>query len=132
MSRHLVTLTSPATRATAQRYVKDAPTGTRVEFKAAKRSLPQNDKMWASLSDVSRQKEHCGRKYTPNIWKCIFMHALGRECEFVTSLDGHEPVPLGWHSSDLSKDEMSQLIEFIQAWGAQNGVKFSEPHEAAA
>ena len=126
MSRHLIALHSNAHRAMAARYVAKAPFGTRVEFKAAKRSLPQNDRLWAMLTDIARQKEHNGRKYTPDTWKILFMHALGREMQFIPSLDGTGFLPLGYRSSDLTKGEMSDLIEFMMAWGAENGVEFHD------
>jgi hypothetical protein len=132
MSRQLLTISSTATRARAMNYVTQAPFGTRVEFRAAKRTLPQNDKLWATLTDIAEQKQHCGRKYTPDTWKCIFMHALNKECQFVTSLDGHEPIPLGFRSSELSKEECSELIEFAIAWGTQNGVRFHDQEAADA
>lgn len=126
MSRHLLTIHSTADRARAARYVAQAPFGTRIEFKAAKRTLPQNDRMWAMLTDIARQKEHSGRKYTPDEWKVLFMHACGRETQFVPALNGTGFLPLGYRSSDLSKAEMSDLIEFMMAWGTENGVTFHD------
>ena len=125
MSRALLRIDGPVTRARAMRLMERVPEGTRVEFKGARRTLPQNDKMWAMLSEIARQKTHCGRRYTADNWKSIFMHAMGRETIFVPSLDGETFFPIGWRSSDLSKEEMSELIEFILAWGAQNGVTFA-------
>ena len=129
MSRHLITIYSDADRARADAYIRQAPVGTRVEFKAVKRSLPQNDLMWAKLTDIAAQKEHNGRKYTPDQWKTIFMDAIGREVQFIPSLDGKTFIPWGNRSSDLSREEMSNLLDFIDAWGAQNGVTFHGPHE---
>jgi hypothetical protein len=132
MSRHLLTLYGNVDRARAARYIAQAPAGTRVEFKAAKRTLPQNDRMWAMLTDIARQKDHCGRKYTPDEWKCLFMNACGRETQFVPTLDGSGFFPLGYRSSDLSKQEMSDLIEFMLSWGAENGVVFHDQQQEAA
>jgi len=131
MSRALVVLDSPVARQRAASWVMKAPHGTRCEFKASKRSLPQNDMMWSLLTEVSRQKEHAGRRYTPDQWKVLFMHACGREVQFVPSLDGSTFLPWGQSSSDLSKQEMTDLIEFILAWGAQNGVTFGDEARAA-
>lgn len=130
MSRHLLVLHSAADRARATRYLAQAPAGTRVEFKAAKRSLAQNDRLWAMLTDIAAQKEHGGRKYTPDQWKALFMHACGREMQFVPTLDGTSFMPLGYRSSELSKAEMSELIEFMAAWGAENGVTFHDQAQA--
>jgi hypothetical protein len=105
-------------------WIRKAPPGTRVEFKAPRRSLPQNDRMWAMLSDFAMQAEHGGRKYNPDQWKAIFLHALGQEIEFLPSLDGRTFVPVSNRSSDLSVAEMCQLQELIEAEGAQRGVRF--------
>lgn len=133
MSRHLLTIHSTPDRMRAANYVAKAPLGTRIEFKSAKRTLAQNDRMWAMLTDIAKQKEHCGRKYTPDKWKCLFMHACGQRNEFVPSLDNSTFIPLGHASSDLTKDEMSKMIDLMQSWGAENGVHFNvqagTPHE---
>jgi len=124
--RALLTLHRKADMDTAMRWIAQAPVGTRVEFKGPQRSIEQNDKMWAMLTDVSRQQVHNGRKYTPGQWKVIFLHAIGREVQFIPSLDGRGFIPWGQSSSDLSKGEMSQLIEFITAWGIENGIAFAD------
>jgi hypothetical protein len=124
MSRHLIVLWSATDRDLVRRYVAQAPNGTRVEFKAPKRTLPQNDLMWALLTDVANQAEHNGRKYTPDAWKVIFLHACGREVQFIPALDGKTFLPWGQASSELSVQEMGELIDYIQAWGAGNGVAF--------
>jgi len=131
MSRALLVLHDDSIRARAARWIASAPKDTRVEFKAPKRTTDQNARMWAMLTDISRQKEHCGRKYTPDQWKILVMHACGREVQFIPALDGKTFLPWGQSSSDLSKDEMSELIEFLFAWGAENGVVWSDPTQKA-
>lgn len=126
MGRALVVINSETDRLKATGYVQKAPWGTRVEFKRSKRSLDQNAKMWAMLTEVSEQATHAGRKYTTDQWKVLFLHACGREVQFLPALDGSTFLPWGQSSSDLSKDEMSELIEFIHSWGAENGVRFSD------
>lgn len=132
MSRALLILNTPEARRKAATWVAKAPDGTRVEFKGAKRSLPQNDRMWAMLTDIADQKEHHGRRYVPDQWKVLFMSACGREVQFIPSLDGKTFLPWGQSSSDLSKEEMTALIEFMFQWGADNGVVFHDQAEAAA
>lgn len=132
MSRALITLSNPLDRDRAVRWVKSAPIGTRVEFKAARRSIPQNDRMWAMLTDIASQKEHCGRRYTTDQWKVLFLHACGREVQFMPALDGSTFIPWGQSSSDLSKEEMTALIDFMHAWGVENNVVFHDPQECAA
>lgn len=126
MSRAVIAIVSNLDRERAAKWSKQAPTGTRIEFKQIKRSLPQNDRMWAMLTDVATQKTHASRKYTPDQWKVIFMHACGREVQFIPALDNSTFIPWGQSSSDLSRQEMTDLIEFIFAWGAEHGVVFHD------
>ena len=130
MGRALITLHNKADRERASKWIDKAPFGTRVEFKASKRSLPQNDRMWAMLTDVAMQLNWHGISLTPDDWKLVFLDALKREARFVPNIDGAGFVNLGRSSSDLSKEEMSELIELIFAFGAQHGVKFNEPENA--
>ena len=127
MSRALIVLNSRAERDRVAAWAAKAPTGTRVEFKAPKRTLAQNDRMWAMLTDIAAQKEHNGKRLTTEVWKVLFMHACGREVQFIPALDGATFIPWGRQSSDLSKGEMSELIDFMAAWGAENGVVFHDP-----
>jgi len=126
MSRVTLILNTPATRERAAKWCLHAPRGTRLELKEPKRSLPQNDRMWAMLTDVSRQVTHHGIRYSPDDWKLIFLDALGREVRMAPNLDGTGFVNLGRSSSDLSKAEMTDLIELIFAYGAKHGVEFHD------
>lgn len=136
MTRYLVTLLGPRSRSEAAALVAKAPVGTRVEFKASKRTMPQNDRMWAMLTDVSRQVPWHGVKLTPDSWKLLFLDALRREIggEFriVPNIDGDGFVNLGTSSSDLSKDEMTMLIELVFKFGAEHGVVFADDKAEAA
>ena len=76
MTQALITVRSSADRERAARLASQVPPGTRIAFKAAKRSLPQNDKLWAMLTDISRQVDWYGQKLTPDDWKIIFTASL--------------------------------------------------------
>ena len=82
--------------------------------------------MWAMLTDVSTQLEWDGERRTPNEWKILFLDLLKREVRAVRSLDGTGVVNLGRSSSKLSKEEMSDLMELMAAFGAQHDVKFQD------
>ena len=126
MSRALITLTDKAERSRAINWIEKAPTGTRITFQAAQRSVPQSDKMWAMLTEVAAQHQWHGVKLSPEDYKFIFLDALKRELRVVPNLDGNGFVNLGRSSSDLSKAEMSDLIELIHAFGAQHNIKFKD------
>lgn len=138
MARALVIVNGPADRRKAADWVMKSPAGTRIEFKASKRSLDQNSRMWAMLTDVATQQHYNGVKLVPDDWKLVFLDGLrraqGDELRLVPNLDNNGFVNLGRSSSDLSKDEMSDLIEIIAAWGSEHGVVFHDERatEAAA
>jgi hypothetical protein len=129
MGRALLVLETQADRQKAVTWIGKAPEGTRVEFKASKRSLPQNDLMWALLTEFSQKFQHGGKKYDPTEWKCIFLHAFGREISFLPSLDGKTFLPIEMSSSDLSKQEMTDFIEFILREAAERGVVLQMPKD---
>ena len=106
--------------------VAAAPIGSRVTLQGPRRTREQNAFMWVLLEAFADQIEHFGRKYDAETWKAVFMKALGKELEFVPSLDGEEIVALGYRSSELSKEEMSDMIELMFAEGAKRAVDFDE------
>jgi hypothetical protein len=126
MGRALLVLDGPDVKRKAVEWIGKAPIGTRVEFKASKRTLPQNDMLWALLTEISQQLDHGGTKYEPSQWKAIFLHAFGREVSFLPSLDRKTFLPLELSSSDLSKDEMTDFIEFIMKEASERGVVFRD------
>lgn len=126
MTRYVMTLRSNDDRRRACKYVNAAPYGARVEFKAAKRSLDQNAKFWALLTDIAEQVKWHGVRLRPDDFRLIFLDALKREMRVVPNLGGDGFVNLGRSSSDLTKEEMSDLITLIIAWGDEHGVRFSD------
>lgn len=131
MGRALIILYTDADRARASRLIAKAPPRTRVEFKASKRSIPQNDRMWAMLTDIAAQLPWHGQRLAPEDWKLVFLDALSCELRMVPNLEGTAFVNLGRSSSDLSKEEMTGLIELIFAFGAEHNVTFHDPVDAS-
>ena len=86
--------------------------------------------MWAMLTDVATQLRWHGQMLRTDDWKLVFLEALKRELRIVPNIDGTGFVNLGQSSSDLSKEEMSNLIELIFAFGANHGVIFNDPMES--
>jgi hypothetical protein len=129
MSRYFFTIRTAEDLDNALRAVRSAPNGSRVEIKAAKRSTDQNSRMWAMLTDVAMQLEWHGKRRRPNDWKLLFLDALKREVRAVPNLDGTGFVNLGQSSSDLSKEEMGDLMEFIAAFGTNHNVKFQDGND---
>lgn len=105
--------------------VSDAPDGFCVTVSEPTRNLDQNARLWASLSEISKQVEWYGKKLTPEDWKHIFTSSL-RKLEVVPNLDGSGFVALGLSTSKMSKRELSDLLELIYAFGSERNVIFKE------
>lgn len=125
MSGQTIILGGSHQRFMAKKLIDLAPTNAVVNVREPTRTVEQNDKMWAMISDISRAKPE-GRRHTPDDWKAIFMNACGWECQFLEGLDGR-PFPKGFRSSHLTKSQMATLITYIQEYGDRHGVDWSEP-----
>jgi hypothetical protein len=124
---HRIALTSAYQRERAKRLIDQAPQGFIAEVREPRRTQEQSEKMWAMLTDISHAKP-LDRRHTPDDWKAIAMNACGWECQFCEGLDGR-PFPQGFRSSQLTKAQMSTLIEWLQAFGDEHGVPWSEPEQ---
>ena len=96
-----------------------------LEVRPETRSLSQNARLWAILTDVSEQVEWYGRKLTPDDWKHVFTAALSKQ-DAVPGIEGGFVV-LGKATSKMTKSEMAELQTLIEAFGVQRGVKFTAP-----
>ncbi len=126
MSRAMIIIRGERDRQKAASWSMNAPYGTRIEFKESKRSIPQNSKLWAMLSDIAAQVTWHGIRLSPDDFKLLLMDALKREVRMVPNVDGNGMVNLGRSSSDLSKAEFADLLELVAMFGAKHGVKFSD------
>lgn len=131
MSRAVLIIANDDIRRKAIHWASNARPGSRIEFKGPKRTLPQNDRFWAMLTDVATQLKWHGVRLSPDDWKLMFLDALHREMRIVPNLDGTGFVNLNQSSSDLSVSEMTDCMELIAAFGAQHGVVFHEKESAA-
>jgi len=127
MGRALLVLWNDATRAKAIDWIRRAPAETRVTFQGPKRTLPQNDRMWACLTDLSQQLLWHGQRLSTEDWKQVMLASLRQELRIVPNVNGDGFVQLGRSSSDLSKEEMADLMTIMEAFAARYGVKFKEP-----
>lgn len=120
MGKAVVIIKDERDRIQAAHWASKAPENTRITFARSKRTLPQNDRMWAMLTEVSAQVEWYGEHLSPEDWKTVFTAALRKE-RVVPGINGGFVV-LGQRTSDMTKEELSDLMELISAFAAQRGV----------
>ena len=94
-----------------------------LEIRPEKRSDAQNRRLWAMLADISAQVDWYGQKLTSEEWKDVFSASLKRT-KVVPGLDGGFVV-CGQSTSKMTKAEMCELQELMEAFGAEKDVRFA-------
>lgn len=104
-----------------------------VEVRQETRSLAENAMLHALLGQISREVEWAGKKRDIETWKRLLVaawcRAKGEHIEMLPALDGHGVDIVFRRTSQLTRSECAELIEYVLAWAAMNGVKFKE-HQA--
>lgn len=121
-NRRVYVLSHDMARKNAAAFAYEAPEGWRVEFKPRTRSSDQNAMLHALFAQASKSCTWHGRKLTADQWKVLFIsgHAIatGRGADMVPGLEG-EFVNIRESSARMSVERMTSLIEYINAWMAQ-------------
>lgn len=89
------------------------------------RTLEQNARMWATLSDISKQVQWYGLMLKPEEWKHVFTATLKGQ-KSVPNLDGTGFIILGQSTKAMTKKELSELLELAYSFGIEHNVKFSD------
>lgn len=124
-TRAMVHIKSDAERSKIATWARNVPVGTTVEFRAPRRSSEQNALMWSLLSQISEQVIWYDQKLSSEDWKDVLTASL-RKANVVPGIDAGTVVPLGMRTSQMTKQELGDLIELIYAFGAERDVKFRE------
>ena len=132
MSRWQRTLWSDHDRELVKSWIDKSPKGFRVKLQETKRTVPQNDRMWAMLTAISVQLVWHGKRLTPEDWKLVMLDGLSQELRMVPNIENNGFVQLGRSSSKLGKGEFSELMELIEMFAAKHGVDLSEQGRSAA
>lgn len=128
----IIPLSNPSNTRAAHTIVDRAAKagGWTMVVRKEKRSDAQNRRLWAMLNEIARARpELNGVRMTAEDWKSIFMHALNNEMRVVPALDGQGIVPLGFRSSQLSKQQMSDLQELIAAYAAREEIQLGDEEQ---
>lgn len=125
--------------------VRAAPDGWVVRVGEPVKSRAQEEKYHAQIGDIAKQYEFCGRKWEPEDMKRLLIDQFKRETindpefaqawkdmgvvDMAPSLDGSGVVMLGVQSRKFPKKLASGFVEYLYSFGAEVGVRWSEPIE---
>lgn len=103
-----------------------------IRKESGKRRVEQNARLHAMLADFVKQGiEHENRKWTIEQWKRLVTIGWMTEIKdrpIITTNPSNGELVFFWeHTSSLSVGKMASLIEWVQAYGVEKGVRFSAP-----
>jgi hypothetical protein len=101
-----------------------------IEVKPETRSNAENNLLHALIDEIAKKLEWAGKKRDPEVWKRLLVAAWcrvhGESVEILPALDGHGVDIVPARTSKLSRKECADLIEFVFAWGAEQGIQWEE------
>lgn len=116
----------------AQSEVTRAPLGHVVTIRPPTRSTEQNAALHRLLQAIVKARHKwAGRTWSIDDWRTLMVSAHSkatkRPGEIVPGIEG-EFVALRRSTTRMSVAELSSLIEYVQAWCAQNDINTDGPH----
>ena len=103
-----------------------------LEIKSANKSREQEEKYHAMIGEIAKQASHLGAKWDIEDWKRLLvdqfikdMNGLGAS-KIIPSLDGTGIVQLGFQTRKFTKEQATEFVEFLLAWGAEHGITYSQ------
>lgn len=105
------------------RRVRD---GERVEVivREPPRTLEQNAKLHAMLTEISKKLQWAGSRRDVTTWKRLmtaaWLRAVGEHPVVLPAIDGAGIEVIYEPTSSMSKAQLSSLIDYVDAWGVQH------------
>lgn len=94
------------------------------------RNNEQNKLLHALLSDIAKQVSHAGMKWDVTVWKRLctaaWLRERGASIQMIPAIDGKGIDVLYEPTSKLSKRKCAELILWVEAFGAENDVKWTQ------
>jgi len=100
-----------------------------LEIKAADKSRDQEQKYHAMISEIATQAQHMGSKWDAESWKRLLVDKFCKDIGLKTgvvmpNLSGDGIVQLGFQTRKFTKEQASEFVEWLYAWGADRGVTY--------
>lgn len=109
-------------RRRAMEAVRLAPDGYAVRVTEPTRNLEQNALLHALLSEIAARKKWAGEFRDIETWKRLltaaWLRVRGEGVTLLPAVDGQGFDVLYQHTSTLGKAEFSELVDYVQAWWA--------------
>ena len=130
MSERALLLGGMHTRQAACEMVRQAPQGFVVTIEPPARTLDQSNKFYAICTTLAQSiMTWDGERQSKRAWHDLLLHAwmiaTGKQPRLVEGLNGGR-VSLLMGTRDMTKGEMSELIDFATSWCAMHDIEVRE------
>jgi hypothetical protein len=100
-----------------------------MDIQQACKSREQEEKYHAMIGEIAKQAEHLGAKWDAESWKRLLVDQFMRDSKMdgnriLPNLDGTGIVQLGSQTRRFSKEQASEFVEWLLAWGAEHGITY--------
>jgi len=100
-----------------------------LEIKLANKSREQEEKYHSMISEIATQAQHMGSKWDAESWKRLLVDQFCKESGLKTgvvmpNLSGDGIVQLGFQTRKFTKEQASEFVEWLYAWGADKGITY--------
>jgi len=114
-----------------------------VSVKPQTKSRDVEKKYHAMIADISKQVTFYGKtKYDADVWKALLVEQFAQDraemgeplrhpARKITSMDGHRIITVRPSTTQFSKKEARDFVEFLYAQGADMGITWSDPEIAS-
>ena len=102
-----------------------------IELRPKSKSRDQEQKYHAMIGEIAEQAKHLGATWDAESWKRLLVNKFCKEIgvsggQIIPNLDGDGIVQLDFQTRKFTIDQASQFVEFLLAWGANNGIVFKQ------
>lgn len=144
----MLVLSNRSSREAACLKIYAAPDGWQVRITPPRKSRDQEERYHAMIGDIAKQFKFCERLWDAEDMKRLLIDQFRRDTvkdedfrelwaqvakvDLAPSLNGSGTVALGIQSRRFPKKLASAFIEWLFAWGADEGIRWGDPMEDAA
>ena len=102
-----------------------------LEIKESGKSREQEEKYHAMIGEIAKQAEHFGSKWDAESWKRLLVDQFCKDIGIKTgvvipNLSGDGIVQLGMQTRKFTKEQASEFVEWLNAWGAEHGITYTQ------
>lgn len=135
---------TPTNRRFVAENIRDSQDGYVVTISEPPKTRPMEAAYHALIADIAKQCSFMGRRRDAESWKRLLVEAFvnvmredarangnpdpfAEQGEVIPSLDGRRVVQLGVQTRTFTKRIATSFIEYLNAFGAEQGVRFTAP-----